>query len=196
MMRMTIKNNPFGSTHFGWIDLGIERMGFQNLIYLDEALGVHRARFSSCFIDYVSKNLIENLSAYFVGSACAGRCSFSSGFFTGNAEYMLEFCNEIEAEFMRCLEAGFGHADEQLYPIVYYRRPELFDWYVGDYTEIITNYSGVREKPESPIRNLIQSSFAAKDFGVCKRACDIVLSTAKLSPEQQAMLIERVEACR
>lgn len=201
MMRTTIEDNPFRSTHFGWIDLGIERMGFQNLIHLDETLGVHRDRFSSCFIDYVSRELVTNLQAYFGGTACAGRCSFSSGFFTGNAKYMLEFCNEIEAEFMCCLGAGYGHADEQLYPIVYYRRPELFDWYVGDYTEIITNYAWVRELPGSPIKNLIRNSFAAGNYDVYDRARSIILNSVMagkcaVTSEEYVALMRTKDECR
>ena len=154
MVKSTIGFNPFGSTHFTWIDLGIERMGFRNLIHLDEALGAYRDKFSTCFIDYVPRNLVANLPAYFGGTACFGRCSMASGFFTGRAYYMKRFCGEIEKEeFLTCLEAGYGHADEQLYPRIFFRFPEIFDWYVGDYTEVITNYARVHEKPESPIRN-------------------------------------------
>ncbi len=199
MMRRAIQNNLFGSTHFCWIDLGIERMGFNNLIHLDEALGVQRDRFSTCFIDYVPKTLVEDLPAYFGGNACVGRCSMASGFFTARADYMLRFCNEIEAEFMRCLEAGFGHADEQLYPRVFFRHPEIFDWYVGDYTEVITNYAAVYEKPGSPINHLIRNSLAARDFEVCRRACAIIKNSyvdgkCTLSGEEHASLQAASEA--
>lgn len=176
-MRAAIRENPFKSTHFAWIDLGIERMGFNNLVQLNGALGVQRDRFSTCFIDYLPKDLVSNLPEYFGGSACYGRCSMASGVFTGRADYMLGFCDEIEFEFLRCLEAGFGHADEQLYPLVYFKKPELFDWYCGDYTEVITNYAGVRERPEAPIRNLIRNSLAAGDLKVCKKANDILLDS-------------------
>lgn len=200
MMKQSILENVFGSTHFAWIDLGIERMGFNNLIHLDEALSQNRDKFSACFIDYVPKEMVRDLPSYFGGKSCYGRCSMSSGFFTGNASYMRRVCDRIEAEFLSCLDAGFGHADEQLYPIVYFKNPELFDWYLGDYTEIITNYSGVREKPESPIRNLISNSFTAGDHGVCKRACELLLESVAskkcaLDPSSIEMLTTTLEAC-
>ena len=201
MVKQAIDFNPFNSTHFCWIDLGIERMGFNNLIHLDEALGVYRNRFSTCFIDYVPRGLVEDLPAYFGGSACWGRCSMASGFFSGRADYMQRFCNEIEVEFLTCLAAGFGHADEQLYPRIYFRRPELFDWYIGDYTEVITNYTGVYEKPESPIRNLIRNSLAAGDKEVCFRACEILLDSyasgkCGLSGDQFDELNRTLKACQ
>lgn len=178
MVRRVVYENPFKSTHFAWVNICIERMGFNNLIYLDDALGTQRDRFSTCWIDYVSKREVEDLATYFGPDGCrhcAARCTMCSGFFTGNARYMREVCGQIESEFARCLRAGYGHADEQLYPIAYYKNPDAFDWYVGDYTEMVTNYAHVREHSERPIRNLIRNSLAAGDHAACARACDIVL---------------------
>lgn len=185
MLKLAIRDNHFKSTHFGWINVCIERYGFQNLVHLNEALGVQREKFSTCFIDYVPKSLTDNLDAYFGGRReCYGRCSMCSGFFTGGAKYMYEVCDRLEDEFLRCLEAGYGHADEQLYPLVYFARPDLFDWYPGDYAEMITNYAHVYDRVEQPIRNLIRNSLTAGDREVCARACDIVwrsLETGKCS---------------
>jgi glycosyltransferase involved in cell wall biosynthesis len=177
MLKRAIADNPFESTHFAWINICIERMGFKNLIHLDEALGLHRDRFSTCFIDYVSRKTVEDLPGYFGGKACIGRCSMCSGFFTGNAHYMRAVCNELEGEFLRCLDRGFGHADEQLYPIVYHKHPELFDWYVGDYAEMITNYAAAYDRPEQPINHLVRNSLAAGDREVAGRAAGIVLAS-------------------
>jgi hypothetical protein len=191
MLKRAIRDAPFKSTHYAWINICIERMGFSNLAHLNEALGLNRNRFSTCWIDYVSKNLVEDLPRYFDGSACLGRCSMCSGFFTGRHDHMRFACDEIENAFFDCLLNGYGHADEQLFPIVHYRHPELFDWYIGDYTEMITNYAAVHEHPERPLRTLITNSFAADDKQVCKRACDILRESieaghCRLSPDDQA----------
>jgi|WetSurMetagenome_2_1015567.scaffolds.fasta_scaffold36776_2 hypothetical protein len=180
MLKEAIDLNPFKSSHFAWINICIERMGFNNLIHLDEALGLNRDKFSTCWIDYVSKETVEDLPRYFGPSgcrSCVAGCTMCSGFFTGRSNYMRDVCDMLEAEFLRCLRLGFGHADEQLFPLVYYKNPELFDWYVGDYSEMITNYADVYEHPERPVRNLIRNSLAAGDHAVCKRACSIVLQS-------------------
>lgn len=174
MLKQTIASNPFASDRFAWINVDIERMGYQNLIHLDEALGVQREKFSTCFIDYVPESLVRDLPAYFGGNACLGRCTMCSGFFTGSAPYMQEVCDRLEAEFVRCLDAGFGHSDEQLYPMVYFNRPDLFDWYIGDYGEMVTNYARVYDRTEQPIHNLIRNSLAAGDHAVCARACELL----------------------
>ena len=174
MLKHVIADNPFQSTRFAWINVDIERMGYQNLIHLDEALYMQREKFSTCFIDYVPRSLVSDLGAYFGGKACLGRCTMCSGFFTGSAPYMREVCDRLEAEFVRCLEAGFGHSDEQLYPMVYFDRPDLFDWYPGDYGEMVTNYARVYDRADQPIINLIRNSLAAGDHVVCARACELL----------------------
>lgn len=196
MMRRATRANPFKSSHFAWINICIERMGYKNLVYLDDVLRAQRDKFSTCWIDYVPKSLTANLPEYFGGRDCIGRCSMASGFFTGSAPYLKRFCDAVESEFLRCLKAGFGHSDEQLYPLVYFKDPELFDWYVGDYNQAVTNYANVREAPEAPIRNLIRNSLEYGDKAVCRRACEI-LRNAQCDLERQdaAYLQFAEEAC-
>lgn len=173
MLKYAIDYNVFGSTHFAWINICIERMGYKNLVHLQEALGQQRGKFSTCYIDYVDKATSQNLADNF-GSHCRGRCSMCSGFFTGDAEHMLDVCDRVEEKFMQCLKRGYGHADEQLLNLVYFEAPELFDWYLGDYQEMIANYARVYQRPERPLRQIIARSYDAKDWIVCSRACDIL----------------------
>lgn len=191
MLKMAIETNDFKSTHFAWINICIERMGYNNLVRLNEALGQQRDKFSTCWIDYVSRGLTEDLPAYFDGPNCLGRCSMCSGFFTGREDFMRQVCDQLEHEFVRCCDAGYGHADEQLFPITYYKHPELFDWYVGDYQQMITNYARVHENPEAPFRNLITNSFSAGDYDVCRRACALLRrSEVALDPSTENRLRE------
>ena len=173
MLKRAIRENVFGSTHFAWINVCIERMGATNLAHLQEALGQQRERFSTCYIDYVDKKTTQSLSDNF-GARCRGRCSMCSGFFTGEAWHMREVCDRVEKKFVECLQSGYGHADEQLFNLVYFDAPDLFDWYLGDYQEMITNYAHVYQRPERPLRQVIQNSYAAKDWRVCARACDLL----------------------
>lgn len=173
MLKRTIQENPFGSTHFAWVNICIERMGFQNLAHMQEALGQQRDKFSTCYIDYVDKKTTQNLADNF-GPRCFGRCTMCSGFFTGDARHMQAVCDRVEQQFVKCLESGYGHSDEQLINLVYFEAPELFDWYLGDYQEMITNYARVYQRPERPLQHVIQNSYAAADWSVCARACEIL----------------------
>ena len=173
MLKHAIADNPFESTRFAWINVCIERMGPHNLAHLQEALGQQRSKFSTCFIDYVDEQTMRNLSHNF-GPNCRGRCTMCSGFFTGDAKHMRDVCDRMERKFVECLERGYGHADEQLINLVYFDAPDLFDWYLGDYQEMITNYARVYLRPERPLRQLIQHSYEAKDWAVCARGCDLL----------------------
>lgn len=177
MLKETIKNNPFNSTHFSWINFCIERMGYNNLKYLDEALFVKRDKFSTCYIDYIPKELIDNTSEYFK----FGRCSMCSGFFTGNNEYMYKVCDLIENKFLEYLQLGYGHADEQLYSPVYFENPDLFEHYYGDYQQMITNYTYVYEAPETLIRCFIRNSFNNKNYVKCIESCEFLLKSLNLN---------------
>ena len=170
MLKDVIEKNPFNSTHFSWINFCIERMGYQNLIRLDEALSIKRDKFSTCYIDYIPETLVKNVNEYFQW----GRCSMCSGFFTGNAEYMYKVCDLIENKFLEYLEQGYGHADEQLYSPVYFQNPDLFEHYYGDYQQMITNYTFVYDAPEPPIHNFITRSYQNGNYLKCYEACKFV----------------------
>ena len=170
MLMETITENPFNSTHFAWINFCIERMGFNNLIRLNECLDQNRDKFSTCYIDFIPESLIKNTHEYYRW----GRCSMCSGFFTGNKEYMYKVCDLIIKKFYEYLELGYGHADEQLFSPVYFENPDLFEFYWGDYQQMITDYTYVYEAPENIIRNFISNSFYNNRFDLCILGCDFL----------------------
>jgi len=166
MLKKAIETNPFGSTHFLWLNICIERMGIRNVREIPRVFQIHRDKFSTCYIDYQPReNYLENVMRW-------GTCSMCSGFFTGNAHYMKEFCDRVEEEFVECAKLGYGHADEQLFSLVYFDKPDIFEVYYGDYTEMITNYEWIHERASEPLRLLIQHSYEAKDFATCRTACE------------------------
>ena len=170
ILKEVIETNPFQSTHFAWINFCIERMGYNNLIKLDEALAVKRDKFSTCYIDYQPKELVENTKEYFQW----GRCSMCSGFFTGNAKYMFLFCDLLENKFLHYLKEGWGHSDETIFTAVYFDNPDIFEHYYGDYTEMITNYKYIHERATEPLHNFIKNSFTCKNYEKCFEACQFV----------------------
>ena len=176
MLKSVIEENPFNSTHFAWINICIERMGYKNVMHLDEALSVKRDRFSTCYIDYVPEELVVNTAEYYKW----GRCGMCSGFFTGNAEYMSKVCDLVEDKFLEYLGAGYGHADEQLFSAVYFQNKELFEHYYGDYQQMITNYTYIYDAAEPPIYNFIRNSYKHKNYKKCKEACEFVWQSIRL----------------
>jgi len=197
MLKDAITQNVFGSTHFCWINICIERMGFRNVMRLDEALAVKRDKFSTCYIDYIPESLVMNTPEYFQW----GRCGMCSGFFTGNAKYMYDVCDLIENKFLEYVESGYGHADEQLYSPVYFQNPDMFEHYYGDYTEMITNYKYVYDRPEPPIHNFIKNSFAYGNYAKCHDACKFVVNSwilgkCNISPDYLSSLFSYYMNCK
>jgi hypothetical protein len=176
MLRETIRENPFESTHFCWINFCMERMGYKNVLHLEECLSVYRDKFSTCYIDFVPQGLVENTPEYFT----VGRCSMCSGFFTGNNKYMSEVCGLIIQKFQKYVGEGYGHADEQLYSPVFFENRGLFDQYFGDYTEMITNYKYVYDRPTEPVRNFIRNSFQHGEYRLCLKACQVMIESIGL----------------
>lgn len=175
MLKQTIAENPFNSTQFAWLNICIERMGLRNVMSLEDVWRCQREKFSTCYIDYQRESLVRNLPEYFKW----GRCSMCSGFFTGSATYMKLFCDKIEEAFMKMLELGYGHADEQLFSIVFFDNREIFDVYYGDYQQMVTNYVEPKERTYEPVRLLIQHSFDAGDYAVSLKGCEAVLAAVK-----------------
>lgn len=187
MLKQALAENLFGSTHFLWLNLCIERMGIRNVRELPRVFQVQRDKVSVCYIDYQPpENYLESVMRW-------GKCSMCSGFFTGNLQFMKEFCDRIEDAFVSCALQGYGHADEQLFSLVYFDAPHLFEVYYGDYTEMITNYEYVKERASEPLRLLIAHSFAARDFKTCAPACRVLWSSyekgyARLSEDEVSRL--------
>jgi len=174
ILKSAMDMNPFNSTHFAWLNICIERMGYTNLVHLDTVFSTLRDKVSTCYIDYISQDKLVPAQKYYQ----VGRCSLCSGFFTGSKSYLYDFCNRIEEKFLYYLGLGYGHADEQLFSSVYFDAPELFDNYYGDYTSMITNYATSWET-KMPLQYVIPKSAAAKDWATCLLACKFVWASLK-----------------
>jgi hypothetical protein len=174
MLKQVMDDNPYQSSHFAWLNICIERMGYKNLIHLDSVLREKpRDKVSTCYIDYIPETLVKNVPRYLEN----GRCSLCSGFFTGRKEYLYEFCNRVEEKFVYFMHLGYGHADEQLFSAVYFNKQDLFDLYYGDYCSMITNYRKAYDTIEMPLRNIAVKSFKAADWVTCFNACNFLWMT-------------------
>jgi hypothetical protein len=168
MLKTVMDKNPFNSTHFAWLNICIERMGYKNLIEIDAAFNLLRDKVSTCYIDYYPLSLAKNPAEFF---SCGGPSSLCSGFFTGIKEYMYPFCNKVETQFFSYLEQGYGHADEQLFCCVYLENPDMFDVYYADYNQMVTNYVWLKDNPSEPLNLVITHSFERGNFDVCLDGC-------------------------
>jgi len=94
---------------------------------------------------------------------------------------MYKVCNLIKEKFIKYVEEGYGHADEQLYSPVYFENPDLFEHYYGDYMQMITNYKYIYDVPDAPVRNIIRNSFNSGNYKECYRACEFLFNSWALN---------------
>jgi hypothetical protein len=187
MLKQAIQENPFGSTHFAWVNMCIQRMGPLNVRELEKVFSTTRDKFSTCAIDYYPPHQLDAVVRN-------GLCTLCSGFFTGRADYMHTFCNRIEEKFLECLNRKLGHADEQLFWAVYLDDPSIFELYYGDYTEMVTNYLYVKDRAHEVVRLFIAHSYERGGYEECLQACKVLwrsfkLGFASLSDRDQVRLI-------
>ena len=197
MLKIAMDTNPFASTHFAWLNICIERMGWRNLAALESVWRENREKFSTCWIDYQPEPLVRNIPEYFKW----GRCGMCSGFFTGYGKYMRAFCDAMESKFSTTLEAGYGHADEQLFSMVYFDDKSIFDVYYGDYREMVTNYVAPVDKPHEPVRLLVTHALDNGDAEAAARGATAVWEAwkagkAALDDGQLRDLIQKLREAR
>lgn len=170
LLQWTTTHNPFSSTHFAWINSGIEHNGIRNIYSIKESLEQYRDRISLCYVAY--KDETETTDRYFFK---AGQCTMASGFFTGNKHYMTLFVSDMIVKFHYFLEKEMAHSDEQLISSVYFSQrnnnSDWFEFYYGDYTSIITNYTIIYENVDSIFLHFIKPAFEKKEYKLCLDVC-------------------------
>lgn len=67
------------------------------------------------------------------------RGKVAAGFFGGDKEAVLMFCELCQKEWLEALRAGTAPTDEMIYAFVISHNPYMFDLYVGEYSECLKN---------------------------------------------------------
>lgn len=140
MLKEVMEKNIFGSKYFGWIDFGLQS---SNKI-METDINVSRwiinnncEKMRMCFINYIPRKEVEDLEDFY---HLYGKCSIAGTFYTGGVKYLLPFVNSCIECFKSNVDKGYGHSDEQIYIQIYFKNPELFDFYFGDYQFVVNNF--------------------------------------------------------
>lgn len=191
LLQDVIEQNPFTSSHFGWIDFGYEKCNPLNLLHLSSSLRENRSKVSFCYIDYTEEGLMKDPRQYYL----YGRCGIACNFFTGDREYLQKLCIQFKEKFIHSINEGYGHAEEQLIPLIYLDHPDLFDFYFGDYGQTILNYSHIQENPYITLNNFIPKVLADKKYSLGYKAAHKIYESYQkglfyLSPHHHISLLE------
>lgn len=138
-IKKAIEFNPFTSSHFAWMDFGYSHAAELSQKLLDDAFSVNRNKLSFCYIDYTSKEVVEDIVRYY-DHGLIGRCGTSGNFFTGSKDIFDKAIPIIESHIKYTINSGYGHNDEQIIPPIYLKYPDMFEFYFGDYRHTLSNY--------------------------------------------------------
>lgn len=132
-IKKAIQLNPFGSKYYGWIDAGLLKVA-QNSELLNDIIPSEKIKLM--ILDNI--NYDETLDINFVK-----KCQYkiAGGFFLGNKDNMLKFCNLIINEkFMLMYNNRIG-LEQEIMTIIYLKHTDLFNPYYGAFTDLFINYN-------------------------------------------------------
>jgi hypothetical protein len=132
-MEDAIQLNPFNSTHFVWMDFGINHVAKNYDKIHDWIRQVPDNIKQMCINPYVEnvvdKEIFQNIYHHVAG-----------GLFSGSKERLLKYCQLFKRKTEQIYAENWYQIDEAVMTMVIRENPELFSLYYGDYQGIIANY--------------------------------------------------------
>lgn len=133
-MEKAINANPFNSTHFIWMDFGINHIAKDTHKILEWAREVPDKVKQMCINPYIEPITSHKEVFKYIYHHTAG------GLFSGLKENLLEYCNLFKQKTEQIYNEDWYQLDEAVMTIVQRENPLLFEFYYGDYEGIISNY--------------------------------------------------------
>jgi hypothetical protein len=128
-----IQLNPFKSTHFVWMDFGINHVALNTEEFNTWIHEVPDKIKQLCINPYTETREHKNMFQYIYHHT-------AGGLFSGNAENLLKYSRLFKEKTEQIYAEEWFQLDEAVMTIVQKENPELFDLYYGDYPGIISNY--------------------------------------------------------
>lgn len=151
-VRRIADENPFGTSHFAWIDYGIAHVS--QLLDADweeiEAMATSTDRLRVAERMGTAKSEIED-PWYFYSTNSARVCG---GLFTGTRERFTELSALFDDEIARMVPTGTYALEEQVLAAVTALRPDMIERWYTDYQGVLTNAAMARCDIGTIIANL------------------------------------------
>jgi hypothetical protein len=132
-IEQAIQQNPFSSSHFVWMDFGINHVSLNSEKIHEWILKVPDKIKQLCINPYI-ENTNEKEFFSFIYHHTAG------GLFTGSAENLLKYADLFKKKVEHIYNDNWYQIDEAIMTMVQRDNPELFSLFYGDYQGIISNY--------------------------------------------------------
>lgn len=139
MLKHAAETNPFETSHFAWVDIGIQHALTHEDRRQDDSLARHTW-------EPVPDPMHFHMLRY-PGNAHAQpdyyqqiHCYVAAGFMTGSQPAVVAFADAYYREAQQVLASGRASIDEDLMAVLLSRNPEAYLYSLGNYDMIFTNY--------------------------------------------------------
>ena len=162
-METSIRLNPFNSSHFIWMDFGLNHVALNTEKIHDWIHKIPDKIKQLCINPYIEnvedKYMFQNIYHHTAG-----------GLFSGSKENLLSYSDLFQKKTQQIYDEGWYQLDEAVMTIVQKENPKIFDLFYGDYQGIVSNYL----YPLHNIDLILRSSQKYIDDNKTKEAYDIL----------------------
>ena len=132
-MENAIQINPFNSSHFVWIDFGINHVAQDCHIIHEWILKVPDKIKQLCINPFIEDINNKDMFRYIYHHT-------AGGLFSGSSEDLLKYCELFKNKTEQIYQEDWYQIDEAVMTMVQRENPHLFEFFYGDYHGIISNY--------------------------------------------------------
>jgi hypothetical protein len=132
-MEEAIRRNPFSSSHFIWMDFGINHVAKHTEKIHEWIHSVPDKIKQLCINPYLEKDNPKDFFQYIYHHT-------AGGLFSGSAENILLYSKLFKQKINEIYANDWYQIDEAIMTMVQRENPDLFDLFYGDYQGIICNY--------------------------------------------------------
>jgi len=132
-MEKAIDLNPFQSSHFLWMDFGINHVAKDTELIHTWFPHIPDKIKQLCINPY-----LENTSPKEYFQCIYHNCA--AGLFSGSVENLLKYSQLFKQKTAEIFQQGWYQLDEAVMSMIQRENPNLFDLFYGDYEGIISNY--------------------------------------------------------
>jgi hypothetical protein len=189
MVEEIMNRNPFGTTHFGWIDFGLYHVVKFNVPKIDESfLKPDTDKVKVLEIRWISKKEANDLKMY----TQFYRTKIAGGLWVGGSMYLKIFFREFKKYLYTVLSNELIAHEELIMGLVYHHNYDIFKPFYGDFCHLLINYYKI-VKPSKWM--LINIDFCIKDNNhshvndICRHL--YIDAYDKLTSEQKFKLFDK-----
>ena len=142
LVKTIIEQNPFDSEFFAWVDFGI---GYAvDFTHVDEAVAYRPGKFRTTMMNhFTNRDAADEIYYRRLPWIATGNFSL------GTRDAMLNHCGWFDIEYGRAVCSGYCPTDEQVTGKVIIEHPDNYEFAIGDYASVFSNFAGVvRANPE------------------------------------------------